>query len=84
MMPPIKPGAHRVFLGADLSLWAVYHSFDKATECRSARDDLKTRMFSNTGLKDDPEMILRKGTNQNQMIYFAQCIASDDPRLKGN
>lgn len=78
LMPPANGTMER--LGAPLSLWTVYESYDSAAECRKARDHLKSQIK----LKCDADVILHKGTDRDQMIYFAECIVSDDPRLGPN
>jgi hypothetical protein len=70
-------GNAKVLLGAPLSLWAVYDSYDTAIECRRARDKLKGQVND----YGDVDVFLKRSTGAEQMKYFAECIASDDPRL---
>jgi hypothetical protein len=81
MVPPLAPTV-REGLATDLSSWEVFESFDTAVECRKTRDSLKSRMFLEKKLKDDPNTILRRGTTHDQWVYFAECIASDDLQLR--
>ena len=65
----------KFLVGAPLSLWAVYDSFDTAAQCRKARDDLRSK-------SSVEGRALLKQSAEGQWSLFAQCIATDDPRLK--
>ncbi len=83
MVPPAfptspKPNADVHFDdSAPLSKWDIWGSYDSAKECMATRVG---------NLMTIPQAIL-KSKNPNVKAYFsqntlAQCIASDDPRLK--
>jgi len=78
MLPPPNPdNKNTILLGADLSLWAVYESYDNAKECRRERETLKARIpFTDT------DEVLKRGSISDKMRWFGQCVATDDPRLK--
>jgi len=60
-------------LSAPIAYWMHSDSFDSATECRDAASKLRARAQNNPSL---PKA-------QIKAISSAECIASDDPRLKG-
>ena len=82
MAPPlIGPSAMndlRVDVKAQLSEWTSNGSFDTASECREAlaeqTRDLKNRAAAATGTAKN---------NLRLLALMSQCIATDDPRLKG-
>src|SRR6266851_1454126 len=92
LMPPLKSDLRGnpddVDLEAPLTEWKIEKSFDSAAECmehiswQSAH--VKELVRGAPGRKDHKELaksftkIFRKAADS------AQCIASDDPRLKGN
>ena len=75
MVPPVESGG-RVNFEAPLSQWHRWGSYDTARECSVDESDLIDR-----GKR------VREEHPQNEMTDMftqAQCIASDDPRLKPN
>jgi hypothetical protein len=88
MMPPPAPrhesalerseayeGKFKVLIGAPMSLWSIFDSFDNVADFHMVRDGLIARS------QRDIDAFLSKVSIADQMKYFAQCIASDDPRL---
>ena len=82
MVPPILSNGPspsivdaRVGVEKPLSEWDVQDTFDSATECKRARQTLTAKTVAN-----DPNLraLLEKADS------LAQCVATDDPRLKGN
>jgi hypothetical protein len=69
MVSPLYEG-HRLDDGAPLSKWTALNSYDAASECRDALTNLKP----DNEHKNDAVLVHRALT--------AQCIATDDPRLK--
>lgn len=84
MLPPI--GAND---SPDPSLplpqgWSIYRSFDTASECENAKSEYGDKASKKLGK-------IKKGTDEYTYwhiygpgLIFSQCIATDDPRLKGN
>jgi hypothetical protein len=69
-------------LAADLSVWGILDSYDDtAAQCRAARDELQKKgEEALAGVSSEPPPpIARAG---NEASKSAQCVASDDPRLK--
>ncbi len=75
MVPPLNadgtPNAH-----APLSQWSMDGSYDTAKECT---DRFHSDMNVAAGLKRD-----LGGMNARLSVNDEQCIATDDPRLKGS
>jgi hypothetical protein len=70
LMVPPKAGVH-----APLSEWVTLFSFDTALECHRA--DIAMIQVLEKYKKPESAQILEAMTD-------SECIASDDPRLKGN
>jgi hypothetical protein len=69
--PPIGEAPRRVDANAPISKWLVVGSFDTAEQCETSRLDLQ-----NDYPNDPTAVALAKQS--------LKCIATDDPRLKGN
>jgi len=98
MVPPVsapngKEGA-KLMTDAPLSRWFTHGSFDSAKECEDAQRSLGvailkdiTDLAAHEGCPDDRP--LGKCADTGPMftaygaMYASQCIATDDPRLKG-
>jgi hypothetical protein len=75
-----------------LAKWQVYRSYDSAEECQAAIDAYRnvlteheqdhSRFDNLTPQQRDEE--ITKEAEWEWMFGPAQCIASDDPRLKGD
>jgi hypothetical protein len=85
MVPPYgsyhKPplGRFTVYTDAPLAEWTVDSGYDKADECNKVQQTFQAR-----GAPDERKYKL--GSEYWAVVAslsFAQCIASDDPRLKG-
>ena len=72
MMPPHT--ATKVLFHAPLKDWVNQGAFDTADECENLRSQLRYIMRSKAGLT----------VEEHRAIESAQCIASDDSRLKGD
>jgi len=70
MMPPLTPDGKQIDSGAPLAQWDTRLGFDTADDC----------MKSLLALIKDKS----KGALGRQQLGHSRCIASDDPRLKGN
>jgi hypothetical protein len=67
---------------ADLSAWGIWDSYDTAAQCRAARHELQKK--GEEALSDSPEPPPPIARSGNEASKFAQCVATDDPRLKQN
>jgi len=78
-MPPPRIETHDVDSTAPLSKWEVGMAFDNLQECNQAKYALIKKIDRVTA---DPKM-----SNEERHFLFgksslAQCISTDDPRLK--
>ena len=73
MAPPLYEG-HKSNLDAPLSEWVILDSFDSANDC------WRERSIMNTDHKRD----FKHDSIQRERLGSISCIATDDPRLKGN
>jgi hypothetical protein len=85
MLPPFPysgPSKFEVDTDASLDKWKIFASYDTASECTV--DLLEMHKKSEKYL---PKMLAKKGKGlgyaEISAELMAQCIASDDPRLKG-
>jgi len=69
----------KVVSNAPLSDWVVRDSFDSARECRKSRDERMERELRAPEVKSKKPNLLQAFLGQ---ALSAQCVASDDPRLK--
>jgi len=83
LMTPPMDAQHNVRSDLPLGQWAITLSFDSAKECEAER----SREFDHS-LKDltDPanmstDQLIRDGW---KVELQRKCVATDDPRLKGN
>jgi histidinol phosphatase-like enzyme len=76
-----------------LSQWETRQSFDTAQECKAAQHKIHTYLEAATSrrLKEDGSQKAYVGDPVSQMLWAeeakiaaSKCIATDDPRLKGN
>jgi hypothetical protein len=73
LMPVLDPHSWEPVRGTlPLSRWSNEGSYDTARECMRARDELLDKFYK---LNVPPKAIAG--------LMTGQCIASDDPRLKG-
>jgi hypothetical protein len=78
MVPPDKPGPpprHPNDL-APLVKWTIVSSFDTAAECQKRIAGEQNDIANNARPADAPILF--------ELVDSQECIASDDPRLKGN
>jgi hypothetical protein len=78
IVPP--KSCKRAELDANFSLWKIYNSYDTAAQCRAARDDLQ-RIWG-VDVLTLSEVLKRSDAAAAQAVKVAQCLASDDLRLK--
>ena len=72
MVPPLYQNG-TTDLSVPLSEWRQIDVFDTAPECVAGADEVYNDAKAD---KDDPVQVKRENA--------AECIATDDPRLKGN
>jgi hypothetical protein len=72
LMIPQRQGS-KIDIDVPIALWPHLDSFDSAAECRNAGLDAQKRVA------DDPQSTPAR---RKQYAMF-ECIATDDPRLKG-
>jgi len=78
--PPNFSGHSHVDLDAPLSKWTVYDAYDRSDDCNQAYlDENKIAQQKEAANPSDEKAVI-----QAHQLLNAQCIATDDPRLKGN
>jgi hypothetical protein len=88
MAPPLyKNGKHYIVVrDAPISHWKIDESFDSAAECQQGILD-NVRSMRNVAIAAG-ECSATPGTECNSVLLkrstLAECIATDDPRLKEN
>jgi hypothetical protein len=75
MVPPSKDASH-IDPSVPLPKWVVLRAFDTAAACNDGQDQLRYRV-SRLNLQIPVE------SAASEAAEFSQCIASNDPRLKG-
>jgi hypothetical protein len=85
MVPPLvgtPPNQVSVNLGAPLSEWETYDSYDSAADCHNAAlEQLAISEHVSAHHNCDTENTCETLQTQTKL---AKCIATDDPRLKGD
>ena len=84
MMPPYT-GRH-LSVEAPLSKWLIYTSTDSAAECVDLQM-ATVKLLDGKQITDRNGVITDKGSKAIALDFalrHAQCVATDDPRLKGN
>ena len=85
MLPDVLPHvgsaatipSNRLFdLNASIAKWTQWEALDSARDCQDERVRLLNKTNSDSLADDDVEWSGR--------LAFAKCVATDDPRLKGN
>jgi len=77
VIPP-DGGTGRPDEDAPLRTWKIQYSFDTANECEAAKYKLSQQSIR------DLKAIAPKHKDLDLLFIANICIASDDPRLKGN
>ena len=85
MMPPENfPSSDEPISTAPLEQWHVWHSFDAADECERFKLSEENRLWA-TVLRAEPYTNAQTFARVFHLeMVDAECIASDDPRLKSN
>jgi hypothetical protein len=80
LLPPLVNAPYKVDTEAPLASWKVYQTFDTRDECDKSRLAVRDK-YEHTA--SAPVGSIKKGTRAFALqMTFAQCISSDDPRLK--
>ncbi len=76
--PPLVPPRGEVLVDAlaPLSNWRVFHAYDSAKQCEQQHSAMFDEAKGHQNSTDASERAVF------QMAMSAQCIATDDPRLK--
>jgi hypothetical protein len=86
MLPPVNPNNLSVDSDAPIAQWEIGNSFDSASQCDALR--LQVRAASNSRARyDDAKSQQHPPLSYSEWqkrLKAAVCIATDDPRLKGN
>ena len=82
MMPPTFDGQLRVNMDAPISKWQYYASFDSAQECESERAFVFKQAQKFTQAQRTNPRTMEESTASQELS--GHCVATDDPRLKGN
>ncbi len=87
IMPPARTspkGIVNMNIKAPLSRWQIVGRFDSIKDCNEYSDELRkmTREAENPNISP-VEKRIEEGT-MNILLANSQCIATDDPRIKGN
>ncbi len=82
MVPPLANAPWKVSTEAPISQWQVYRTFPSENECEKFQSAARAKYEPTS----DAELgTIKKGTQAfARQMTFAECIASDDPSLKGN
>ena len=93
MVPPVTsegltdPNATLVNGAAPISHWVIFRAYDSADQCEQERQLGQLALVD--AMKANPELLTDRaqfGLKAMELLKKggAQCIATDDPRLKGN
>jgi hypothetical protein len=82
MVPPLAGRNGPIERGSLLAKWETWFAFDTATECEARVKALEDSAFGR--LKAQPVASATKQRISDLQTVSARCVASDDPRLKGN
>jgi hypothetical protein len=75
---PFKADKHTLDFDAPLSKWVNFGSYDKAKECADDRAE-QLNFWTSHKTKNSLDKALTL-----KLLAVSVCIATDDPRLKGN
>jgi hypothetical protein len=75
---------YAVVPSAPLSQWKLQGSYDTAAQCMKVRSERIERLTNSLrAIGPDQQPLDEAGTRESFATIF-KCIATDDPRLKGN
>ncbi len=81
MVPPTVPGTHEINQSAPLSQWTIRRSFPREAGCLSARD--RVRQIGQNRMATETRGRSGAGHLRWCVDCHAECVATDDPRIKG-
>lgn len=82
MVPPLVEAPYKIDMEAPLTSWKVHQKFDSEEQCDKSLTSAQAK-YNQTATA--PLGTIKKGSRAFALqMTFAQCIASDDPRLKGD
>ncbi len=76
MVPPMDLATHKLNPDARFSAWHNFGSYDHASACSSDREEQLNFWFRKGSLSEGERLTV-------EGLQYSQCIATDDPRLKG-
>ena len=62
-----------------LSKWSIYQRYNTLDECRQVRSDITSGWLQDS----PPDFVQRFGNNFKSTFARAECVVTNDPRLKG-
>jgi hypothetical protein len=84
MIAPPSPDHTALVPSAPLSQWKLDGSYDTAAQCMKARSKVIERLAHDLRAVGPDGKTLDKEETRRSNETIVKCIASDDPRLKGN
>jgi hypothetical protein len=89
MVPPPVIDQSIADTNAPLAWWELFRSFDTAPDCESVRQAYQAGVHTPSVASELKKRAAQQGKVWNQRLAIARakaalCVASDDPRLKGN
>jgi hypothetical protein len=80
LVPPLVNAPYKVDTEAPLASWTVYQTFDTREECDKSLSAAHAKYKPTASA---PIGSIKKGSRAFALqMTFAQCVSSDDPRLK--
>ncbi len=81
MVPPLVPGSWQVNQSAPRAQWTIVGTFEREADCLSAREHLRLEGRERAATRPRPG----RGTGYRRWCpgCYAQCMATEDLRLKG-
>jgi hypothetical protein len=83
MVPPTFDGQVRVNINAPIAKWTYFESYDSAQQCEHERTTLALKLSRTLTQAQGANPRTTKESTATQFL-FGKCVATDDPRLKGN
>ena len=83
MVPPAIPSTDEVNQSAPLSQWRIRHIFPHNEGCEAAKARLRDQALAAQTQRDALARRSQRNPDSHCVLCKAQCVAEDDPRLKG-
>jgi len=84
MLPPQHGGSADFNTHAPLSEWTVLEKYDDTSACERGKMDQLSKWYDRASVDRPGTKEAEKDILMTIRLNDSQCIASDDPRLKGN